>query len=87
MKASESAAMLDHLLGPLGDFLTSESARRLLALKADAELQSLVDDLAERHNQGMLTPEEQAEYSRYVSYSTFIAILKSKARQLLAASE
>ena len=35
--------------------------------------------------EGLLTPEEQAEYGRYVSYAT-IAILKSKARQLLAAS-
>ena len=33
-----------------------------------------------------LTPDEQAEYGTYVSYGTFVAILKSKARQLLAAS-
>jgi hypothetical protein len=45
-----------------------------------------VDDLADRHSQGTLTPEEQAEYGRYVSYSTFVAILKSKARQVLANS-
>ena len=36
-----------------------------------------------RHTEGQLAPEEQAEYGRYVSYATFIAILKSKARQLL----
>ena len=63
-----------------------ESARRLLALKADATLQTRVDDLAERHSHGSLTPQEQAEYGKYVSYSTFVAILKSKARQLLADS-
>ena len=34
----------------------------------------------------MLTSEEQADYGRYVSYSTFVAILKSQARQLLANS-
>ena len=45
-----------------------------------------MDDLADRHNQGLLTPEETAEYGKYVSYGTFIAILKSKARQLLADS-
>jgi hypothetical protein len=41
---------------------------------------------AGRHSRRALTLEEQAEYGRYVSYSTFVAILKSKARQLLANS-
>ena len=86
MKTANSTPVLDHLLTPLGECLTPESARRVLALKADRKLQARVDDLAERHGRGALTPEEQAEYGRYVSYSTFIAILKSKARQLLADS-
>lgn len=86
MKTATSDPILDQLVAPLGDCLTPESARRLLALKADAMLQARVDDLAGRHTRGVLTPEEQAEYGRYVSYSTFVAILKSKARQLLANS-
>jgi hypothetical protein len=57
-----------------------------LALKADSELQARVDDLAERCNLGSLTPEERDEYSSYVTFGTFVAILKSKARQLLANS-
>ncbi|MEX2027801.1 MAG: hypothetical protein WEH44_10870 [Pirellulaceae bacterium] len=86
MKSAKSTLVLDQLVAPLGDCLTPESARRLLALKADVNLQSHVEDLAERHSRGELTTEEQAEYGRYVSYSTFLAILKSKARQLLANS-
>jgi hypothetical protein len=86
MKTANSNPVLDHLLTPLGDCLTPESARRVLALKADRKLQAHVDALAERHNRGLLAPEKQTEYFRYVSYSTFIAILKSKARQLLADS-
>ena len=86
MRTAKFSPVLDQLVGPLGDCLTPESARRLLALKADPKLQARVDDLAGRHSQGVLTPEEQAEYGRYVSYSTFVAILKSKARQLLANS-
>ena len=85
MKSAKSSPVLDRLVAPLGECLTPESARRLLALKADSTLQARVDELADRHNSGLLTPDEQAEYSKYVSYSTFIAILKSKARQLLAA--
>ena len=87
MKTAKTAPVLDRLLGSLGDCLTRESARRLLALKPDPELQRRVDDMATRHTEGQLSPEEQAEYGRYVSYATFSAILKSKARQLLAASD
>ena len=86
MTTPKSAPVLDQLVAPLGDCLTPEAARRLLALKADPELQARVDDLAARNSRSELTPEERAEYGQYVSYSTFVAILKSKARQLLANS-
>jgi len=86
MKSTKTAPVLDRLVAPLGECLTPESARRLLALKADSTLQARVDYLAGRRNEGLLTPEEEAEYSKYVSYGTFVAILKSKARQLLAGS-
>lgn len=86
MKTTTTTPALDRLIGPLADCLTPESARRLLALKADAKLQARVNDLASRNAESSLTPEERAEYGDYVCYSTFVAILKSKARQLLADS-
>jgi hypothetical protein len=84
MKRVKSPPVLDRLVSPLGDCLTPDSARRILALKADRRLQAHVEDLASRHSAGRLSAEEQAEYGTYVSFSTFVAILKSKARQLLA---
>ena len=86
IKENFTVPVLDRLLTPLGDCLTPESARRLLALKADPNLQARVDNLAERHGRGELSTDEEVEYGDYVSYSTFVAILKSKARQLLASS-
>jgi hypothetical protein len=86
VKTAKNTAVLDNLIEPLSECLTPESARRLLALKADPKLQARVDDLARRHSREELTPEEQAEYGGYVYFDTFVAILKSKARQLLAAS-
>jgi hypothetical protein len=86
MKRTNSAPIFDRLISPLGDCLTPESARRILALKADPELQAYLDEMAARHSEGRLTPEELTEYGKYVSFSTFVAILKSKARQLLAAT-
>jgi hypothetical protein len=84
MKTSKNTPVLDRLVAPLAECLTPESARRLLALKADSTLQARVDDLADRHGQGLLSPDEMTEYGKYVSYGTFVAILKSKARQLLS---
>jgi hypothetical protein len=84
MKSAKNTPVVDRLVSPLGDCLTPESARRLLALKPDPDLTARVDEMATRHTEGQLTPEETAEYGRYVSYATFIAILKAKARQLLA---
>ncbi len=73
MRTSKPATVLDQLVGPLSDCLTPETARRLLALKADLKLQARVEDLATRHSLGRLTPDEMAEYGSYVSYNTFLA--------------
>jgi hypothetical protein len=86
MKKPKRLPVLDRLVTPLGECLTPESARKVLALKADPKLQAYMDKLASRHTEGRLTAEEEAEYGNYVSFATFVAILKSKARQLLAAS-
>jgi len=85
MNRAKDPPLVERLLAPLGDCLTEESARRVLALKPDPELQARVDEMAARHTEGQLTAVEQAEYGRYVSYATFVAILKSRARQLLNA--
>jgi hypothetical protein len=82
----KSLADLDKLLEPLSDCLTEESARRVIALKPDRRLQSVVDKLSEKSSAGTLSEEERETYRRYVSYGTFIATLKSKARLLLSRS-
>jgi hypothetical protein len=87
MQTADTSPALNRLVGPLSECLTPESARRLLALKADPILQARVDYLAGRCTEGLLTPDERAEYGNYVAFGTFIAILKSKARQLLVHSE
>jgi len=84
MKATRNKTGLERLVAPLGDCLTPESARRIVRLKANPVLQKRMDYLADRCNEGQLTSEEHLEYSNYVSYGTFIAILKSKARKLLS---
>jgi len=87
MKQAKSSPVLDRLVSSLADCLTPESTRRILALKADRELQAYVDGLAVRHNEGKLSPKEVSEYGSIVSFSAFVATLQSKARQVLSAEK
>jgi hypothetical protein len=81
---SADTEVLDRLLDPVSRCLTPPVARRLVELRADPVVQARIDDLARKSTAGQLTPQERAEYEACVSAGTFIAILQSKARALLA---
>ena len=76
--------LLDRLLDPVGQALSPEAARRLLALRADADAQARIDVLADLANDGRLSPEERAEYEGLIAAANVIAILQAKARTMLA---
>jgi len=78
--------VLDRLLEPLARSLTPAGARALVKFRADAATRAHIADLAEKCNDGQLTPRERAEYEAYVRAIDLIAILQSKARRLLAKS-
>ncbi len=75
---------MERLLAPVSRSLNVEASRKLVRLKADAKTQARVDKLARKCNEGELTPQERAEYERYVAAGNLIAILQAKARLLLA---
>ncbi len=77
---------LAKLMKSLGDGLTPESAHRILKIKADRALRARVELLGNKCSDGTLTEKEREEYRRYVDFSTLVAILKSRARLLLAKS-
>ena len=82
--AGETAVhILDRLLDPVGRSLTPDAARQLVELRADPIAQQRMDELADRCNEGLLTPDERAEYEAYVAAATLIAILQAKARAVL----
>jgi len=76
--------LLDRILEPVSASLNEEAAQKILALKADRKTQALVNKLADKCNEGELTPEERREYELYVMADHFVAVLKAKARILLA---
>jgi hypothetical protein len=83
----KGATTLDELLGPVSQCLTPESARRLLKVRATTKQRARVERLAQKSTDGTLTTEEQAEYNSYLSFASFVALLKSKARLLLTEAD
>lgn len=63
--------------------LTPAAAKRVVAFRADAGTQARIAALAEKCNEGELTPQERREYEGYVRAIDFISILQAKARKVL----
>ena len=70
---------------PLWRLFTSEQIRQLADFKSPEDLESRIETLAEKANEGELQPDERAEYEGYVRANHFIAVLQAKARRYLAA--
>ncbi len=81
--ATQNRHVLDRLLNPVRDVLTPEVAQAIFDLRADATTQERLDDLAERHHEGQLSPEELSEYQALVNGINVIAVLQAKARSVL----
>ena len=68
----------------MDECLTHDFAQRIIAMRADAQLQQRLEELAEKSTEGALTESERTEYEQYVEAIDFISILQSKARRFLA---
>ena len=87
MSNSANSAVLDQVIEPVTRCLTPEVAREIAALRAPAEIQRRIDELADKSNAGVLTAEERAEYETWIRAINFIGILQAKARQIVASSD
>jgi len=77
------SAILGEMLEPVSRSFGLQTARSLVALRVSGRTRARVEKLAERCNQGKLSPNERAEYEAYVQASTLIGILQAKARRIL----
>ena len=75
---------MEQSLNPVSECLNREGAKALIGLRANADVQARVDDLATKCNEGELTPDERAEYEMFVWVGQYIATLQARARHLLA---
>lgn len=80
---SAATVHLDRLLEPLAASLSPEVAAKIANLRADDAMQSRIDYLAERSNEGLLTVDEREEYAGYLHAADVIAVLQAKARAQL----
>lgn len=87
MSDGSASGVLDGLLESLSRCLDAESARRVADFRLNPHVQERVDVLAERANEGLLTPEERDEYEAFVNTSDLIAILQLKAMRALGSNQ
>ena len=80
------STVIDDILDPVADCLTPDVARRLTELRLNPATQARIDELAGKANEGLLTPDEHAEYADIVEGLDFLGILKAKARSAMARS-
>lgn len=76
--------LLERVLDPFTECLTPDAAQKVVALRADAETQARIDQLADKANAGTLTDEERADYEKFRATFHVITILQSRARRLLS---
>lgn len=86
MSTTVDSTAFDKGTDPILSFFTIDQARDIVNFRGDAQLQSRIDELAFKSNEGELSAEEQAEFEGYVRANKFIATLQAKVRKLLARS-
>jgi hypothetical protein len=78
-----ATAGLAKILDPVAQCFTPEVAQRVAELRADPAVQARIEELAEKCNEGTITPEEMAEYDAYIQAMDVVAVLQKKARTLI----
>ena len=79
----DATAGLAKILDPVAHCFTPEVAKRVAELRADPDVQGRIEELAEKCNEGTMTPEEMAEYDAYIHAMDVVAVLQKKARTLI----
>ena len=72
---------------PIFALLTAEQTEKLSRLQCDPALDDRLAELAEKANEGELTPVEQAEYEGYIEANNLLAVLQAEARFRMANRE
>ncbi len=66
--------------------MTPDVANWLMGIRADDEMQTTFDELADRNTAGIITSAELDTYDEYLRVSRMVAVLQAKARKVLSRS-
>jgi len=83
METIVDTTAVERLLSPLASSFDATALRSLVRYRADQQAQDRIDELAEKCNEGTLTPLEEREYDSLVQTATMVAILQAEAKKLL----
>ncbi len=71
---------METMLAAVADTFDRKALEALAAMRAPADAEARMMQLAEKANEGLLTEEERHEYHSAVSFGNFLGLLQSKAR-------
>ena len=77
---SNRPPILERIIEPEHGGFSEDHARYVLGLSFPNSLQQRYAILAEKAQQGTLSPDDQAELDEYLNANAFLMVLKSKAR-------
>jgi len=83
MTSLSGSATIDRVMNNVGDTMTPDFARRIVALQPDPELDERLDYLSARSEAGELTEEERAEYESVILMGDLISLMKRRAKRIL----
>lgn len=80
MQNGGTTAVLDDILEPVTNAFSRDVAQALVNIRAGEAAQTRMAELADKCNQGLLTPTEKVEYESYVHAVDMVSVLQAKAR-------
>ncbi len=80
---TSEAAILSRLIRPEEDTLSSETAEGFLRIKFEQRDLDRMHELAEKNQDGLLTPQEQTEMANYRNVGFLLDLMHSKARRAI----
>jgi hypothetical protein len=83
MSSGSSPPLLDALADSVAACLDAPSVRAIANLELDTRAKNRLDELADKANEGQLTPDERTEYETFISISDFIGLAQLRARTKL----
>jgi hypothetical protein len=83
MQPTSEMSAFNRGVRPVTKIVLPEKAEEIVEFRPDPELQSRIEELADKSTEGELSDAERAEYAGYARANKFIAILQRQARELI----